>query len=211
MIVGRACQWSGAATITASMSLRSRTRRKSRVVSSALWPTGSGSRTSAWVFATWASSTSQRATHSTFFTLTKSRRSERPMPPQPMSPIRTRSLGRGSWSGEAALEDGRARAAALAAPSPIVSRRNFRRLAAFTYRTPKLSLPHCGGGTFEGNAIPVVGECTSARARREHLQDLAVLGPIDAVHPQDYLVGLGHQDQVQLQHNVATKDTLATY
>ncbi len=37
MTVGRACQWSGVPTMTASMSLRSSTLRKSRVVSSAFW------------------------------------------------------------------------------------------------------------------------------------------------------------------------------
>ncbi len=126
-MVGRACQWSGVPMTTASMSLRSSTRRKSRVTSSGFCFTVSASSTSFCATATWASSTSQRATHWTPGTFTKSRRSPRPIPPQPMSAIRMRSFAPATWS----AEDARAVAppsTALVAPNPIESLKNRRRL-----------------------------------------------------------------------------------
>src|SRR5260370_37609274 len=44
---------------------------------------------------------------------------------------------------------------------------------------------------------------TLASARGEHLQDLAVLGPIEAVPPHDDREGLAPPDLVQLQHHLA--------
>src|SRR6266700_5731594 len=79
-------------------------------------------------------------------------------------PIRMRSLAPATRSVEAALEDGRARAAALAAPSPIESRRNLRRLAGLVIDPPCYPSPRWGGGIFEANAIPVLGKASHQRA-----------------------------------------------
>src|ERR1017187_3399713 len=91
--VGKACQWSGVAMSTTSTSLRSRTRRKSFTVSGFLPRFVSQISTP---LAILASSTSQSTAQSTSGLRKKHSKSPCPMPPQPMRPSRTLSLGPGS-------------------------------------------------------------------------------------------------------------------
>ena len=93
--MGSACQWSGVATITASTSLRSSTRRKSFTVSGFLPRFSSTSFAAA---AAMASSTSQTTGHSTSGLGRNVARSPLPMPPHPIRATRSFSLAGAAWA-----------------------------------------------------------------------------------------------------------------